>query len=368
MYCQNCGTQFEGNFCPACGTPKGANARVMTQPESSGTPNPSGNTYTPITKKWWFWVLIAVTLLALFLTSQMLASDSKRSEGSLAVQETEEAQVQEPAAATEVQPAEGQVANPLGQKDAAAEALSIEETVLLDQDGIRVVATGLSQDGWMGPEINILVENSTDRAITVQVREVSVNGAMMTPILSCDVAAGKKANDAISFYQTDLDTAGISTLQTIELKFTAFDSESWDTILDSEAITLHTNAPDQTQIFNDSGFVALDQDGLRVVMRGVSEESLWGKDISVYLENHTGHDVTVQLRDPSVNGFMMEPYFSCEVIDGKVAYSTISFMSENLEENGIDTIDTLECGFIALDLDTWDTIFESDPVTIAFPF
>ena len=31
MFCTNCGKQFAGNFCPACGTPSGGNADATAQ-------------------------------------------------------------------------------------------------------------------------------------------------------------------------------------------------------------------------------------------------------------------------------------------------------------------------------------------------
>ena len=59
---------------------------------------------------------------------------------------------------------------------------------------------------------------------------------------------------------------------------------------------------------------------------------------------------------------MITPLLSCDIIDGKVAYSTIYLDTEELKRNGIDRIDTIECKFVVLNPSTWDTIFESDPV------
>jgi hypothetical protein len=106
----------------------------------------------------------------------------------------------------------------------------------------------------------------------------------------------------------------------------AYDADSWETITLSGPVTIATNAAGtETQRFDDSGYPLLDQNGLRVVVRGDAEEELLGQGyIPVFLENHTGRDITVQLRDVSVNGFMIDPYFSCDMADGTVAYATIS--------------------------------------------
>lgn len=78
MNCKRCGTSFEGNFCPNCGTPveKGkedTNNQVTQTPPQSSYLDGLNKTLTesqmptpkkkPIYKKWWFWVIIAVFLL-----------------------------------------------------------------------------------------------------------------------------------------------------------------------------------------------------------------------------------------------------------------------------------------------------------------
>lgn len=78
MNCKRCGTSFEGNFCPNCGTPveKGkedTNNQVTQTPPQSNYLDELNKTLTepqmlipkkkPIYIKWWFWVIIAVFLL-----------------------------------------------------------------------------------------------------------------------------------------------------------------------------------------------------------------------------------------------------------------------------------------------------------------
>ena len=178
----------------------------------------------------------------------------------------------------------------------------------------------------------------------------------------------KKSNETISFYQSDLDSYGITSIQSIELTVEAMDSSSWETLVTGDVITLTTDAPRETQALDDSGIPALDQNGLQIVVRGVkTDDGLWGPEVMLYLSNQTGRDITVQADDFSVNGYMITPILSCNVIDGKVAYSTIYLDAEELEKNGIDQIDTIECTFVVCDPNTWDTIFESGPVTIQIP-
>lgn len=245
--------------------------------------------------------------------------------------------------------------------------VTLEQQVIYDKDGIRVTVTGLGTDDFWGPAINVLVENTTSRNITVQTRNASVNDLMLDPMFSCDVAAGKKANDQIVLMSSDLENMGISTIASIEFILHVFDSDTWDDIDDSEIITLHTSAADHVQAYDDSGYAAYHDDGIRIVVQKAdSENSFWGSDVYVYVQNDTPDNITIQVRNVSINGYMVEPMFSCDVAAGKKAYDAISFLQSDLEDNGISDIHELELEFYIFDSDTWDDIDDTDSITITF--
>lgn len=247
-------------------------------------------------------------------------------------------------------------------------SVSIEQQVIYDQDGIRITALSLEKDDFWGPAVKVLVENDSDKNITVQTRNCSINGLMVEPMFSCDVAAGKKANDTITFMESDLETAGISTIGDIEFSIHIFDTDSWENIDTSERITLTTSAgPGFQQTYNDTGFVAYDDSGIKIVVQKLnSSDSFWGSDVYVYAENNTDSNITIQARDVSINGFMVDPAFSCDIVAGKKAYDTITFFESDLEENNITDITELEIKFYIFDSDSWDEIHETDAITVTF--
>ena len=109
------------------------------------------------------------------------------------------------------------------------------EQVLLDQIGIKITYIGLEEDMFRS-NIKLRIENNTETPITVQQRDMSVNGIMIDGIFSCDVAVGKIANDEISIFPSDLEENGIDQIENIELRFHIYDDDTWDTVLDSEMI------------------------------------------------------------------------------------------------------------------------------------
>ena len=252
-------------------------------------------------------------------------------------------------------------------ESAASGTATITEQVLFDAENIKITAEGL-EEGFLGVELKLLIENNSDRNITVQARNTSVNGYMVSTMLSSDVAAGKKANDSLIFETSSLEECGISTIASMEFNFHIFDADSWDEITDSGVIRIDTSASGSyTQTYDDTGEVLLDGGGIKIVSKGVSsEDSLFGPGIILYIENNTERDVTIQTRDVSVNGFMVDSSMSEDVAAGKKAVSAIQFFSSDLEKNSITKITNAEFSFHIFDSASWDTISDSDTLSLQF--
>lgn len=245
--------------------------------------------------------------------------------------------------------------------------VTIDEQVIYDENDIKITATGID-DGFMGTELALLIENNSSQSITVQARNANVNGFMVGTMMSADVAAGKKANDSLTFETSGLKECGIENIANMEFYFHIFDSESWDEIVDTDVISIDTSiASTYTQAVDDLGEVLLDSNGVKIVSKGLSaNDSFWGPGVILYIENNSDKDVTVQVRDVSVNGFMVESSMSEDVVAGKKAMSAVQFFSSDLEKNSITDISDVELYFHIFDLESWDAIFDSDVINIEF--
>lgn len=65
--------------------------------------------------------------------------------------------------------------------------------MLLDQDGIIITLKSLELDGMFGPSLKVLVENNSDKSVTIQTRDSSINGVMADSMFPCEVGPSKKA-------------------------------------------------------------------------------------------------------------------------------------------------------------------------------
>ena len=63
---------------------------------------------------------------------------------------------------------------------------------------------------------------------------------------------------------------------------------------------------------------------------------------------------------------MLDPIFSQDVFPGKHSVSAVTFMDTDLEENNITNISEIELSFHIFDTDSWDSITDTDKVTLSF--
>lgn len=263
----------------------------------------------------------------------------------------------------------GKEASESGENDtetASSSAVTIEEQVLVDQDDVKVTAKEYTTDSVWGDGIKILVENNSNRDIMLSCDALIVNDFMITDLFASQVAAGKKSNETIYLSSAALEAAGIDTVGQIELYFRASDASSYEEIFTTDCVTIQTSAYDQMDTTaNDEGTELYNEDGIRIIGKTVDENSFWGTAILLYIENNSGRNVGISVEDLSINGFMLTPYFSTTVYDGKKSVDEITLLSTELEENEITSIDEVELKFHFYDNGSYETIADSDVITFS---
>ena len=139
------------------------------------------------------------------------------------------------------------------------EEATIDEMVLVDEAGVKITAKSLEFDGMFGPGINLLIENNSGKDLTFQCRNASVNGYMVDTIMSVDVVNGKKANDSLTFMESDFEACGIKAIADMEIAFHIFDMAEWETYLDTDAIRIETSIADTFEYtYDDSGDIVFE--------------------------------------------------------------------------------------------------------------
>lgn len=244
--------------------------------------------------------------------------------------------------------------------------VTIEEQVLLEQDGIVITAKEYVSDSIWGDGIKLLLENNSDKTVTVGCNALIVNNYMITDLFVSEVAAGKKANEVMYLSSSELKAAGIDSVGQVEVYFHIYDSASYEGIFDSDCVTIQTSEfANMDTTPDDVGTELYNANGVRIVGKTVDENSFWGTAILLYCENTSGKNVGISVEEMSINGFMMSPFFSTTVYDGKMSLDEITVFSTDLETNGIEKIEEVELKFHIYDADSYSTIADSDPITFS---
>lgn len=251
------------------------------------------------------------------------------------------------------------------EETSSASAVTIEEQVLFEQDGLKVTATEYVVDSIWGDGVKLLIENDGTSDIGLGCNALIVNDYMITDLFSTTVAAGKKDYETLNLSSSELKAAGIENVGQIEVYFHTFDSDSYMTISDIDCVTIKTSAYDSMDSTpNDAGQELYNEGGIRIVGKYVDEGSFWGTAVLLYIENNSGKNAIIQCDDMSINGFMVTPFFSSTVYDGKKAIDDITIMSSDLEENNISSVDEIELKFKIIDEDFMNSV-ESDTITFS---
>jgi hypothetical protein len=107
-----------------------------------------------------------------------------------------------------------------------------------------------------------------------------------------------------------------------------------------------------------------EHDGLTVTAKSIGEDSIFGTCVNLYIENNSSKTYGVATTAVIINNYMVSDVFSCTVTPSNKANQNLDLMFSQLKEAGIKNIGQIEIYFHLFDPDTYETLYEADPVTI----
>lgn len=252
--------------------------------------------------------------------------------------------------------------------DTSTTSTTIEETVLLDDQGIKAVAKSFGKyEGEFLTVDNALlidVSNQSDKAIAVSVKNSSVNGYMINSGFSLEIKAGETAVYPVVFEDSALERYDITTYADIGFSFVVSDAKTYEIMIETDPVTIKTSAAETYSYeYDESGEVLYDTDGIKIVAKGTCEDEYVGQCVTMYVSNQTDKQIGLYVSEGSVNGKTADIYYGAEVLPGKHSVDLLSFG----ENNRVDTIESVTLTFDIFDMVSGEPIVEKiDPVTVTF--
>lgn len=336
-FCSSCGAKLAQGaaFCSSCGRPVGQ-AQPQAAVQEQDTAKKKRAKKKPIYKRVWFWLLVFFVIFLMLPSNGSESSSGSSSSGN--------SQTSSSAAAS-------------------AEKVTIAETVIYDQGGVKVTAKSI-EETYAGIEVKMLVENSTSDNISVGCDNFVVNGVSISGFMHISAAAGKKTNDSLTLYSSELKTAGIDQIASIKT-IDAYISDS-DTFMKIKSIDFEINssiAGKHVQSIDDSGEVLYSGNGITVISKGISD-GFTGSDANILIKNQSGQDVIVQADNVSVNDCTIYSLHSTTIADGTVCFSSIPLLETYLEENEIESVEDVTFQLKVLNPSNFTTITKTGELSI----
>nr|MCR5688598.1 hypothetical protein [Lachnospiraceae bacterium] len=257
----------------------------------------------------------------------------------------------------------------------------IEETVLYDENDVRIIADSLSY-GNDDAELNLTIENNSDRKLTILAGTLAYDFNAVNRVmahdghLSAEVEPGQSAEEKMTFSYTNLYFLGALEIAELQVGFGITDEEYNN--FDTGPITIRTSLADSYDFDNrdyisnlKNPFAKMDyeyklehlnegdiynSDGVRILSEGYVINSEGHRALALEIKNDLDKDIYVHATDWSLNGeFIYGPVFLNEHITAgnrTIAVADLDSLietalgldeptEEELRERGFDELDSV---------------------------
>jgi hypothetical protein len=237
---------------------------------------------------------------------------------------------------------------------------SLADATIVDDENVTFTITSIEESGFWGFSLKVYCENKTDKDLMFSWDKVSVNGYMIDPFWASEIAAGRRSNTEISFFDNALERCNITSVDEIVFTLKAYDSNDWlaDRLVNEEFIIYPTGLDANSVVYSErqpttTEQIIVDNESCIFIIESEETDSIWGYTLNCYIENKTSEPLMFSWDNVSVNGFMIDPFWSNSVQPGKRSYSDISFLSSRFEENSISVVEEIEFELRIYNSDDW---------------
>lgn len=245
-----------------------------------------------------------------------------------------------------------------------------EQKKLYEDENLSVSVKGIDYTAVSGPQLQLNIENRSNKEIVAQSPYSIVNGYMITPELNGKIAAAKSADCSLTLPYFKLAIANITSIKKVEFAVRLVDAKTYNPITTTDLITVETSAKQDEEVeCDESGQVAYDKDDIKIIFKGVNIDRAYsdGAELMVYMYNGTDQKIAVRAKDVVVNGYTMTSAMNSTILPNKRAVDVVTFYKLDMEEHDIVDIDSIKVSFTIKDADNWETIDSTDMISVTLP-
>ncbi len=245
-----------------------------------------------------------------------------------------------------------------------------EQKKLYDDENLSVTVKGIDYTAVSGPQLQLNIENKSNKEIVAQSPYSIVNDYMITPELNSKIAVAKSADCTLTLPYFKLAISGITSIKKVEFAVRLVDAKTYNPITTTDLIAVETSAKQDEEVeCDESGQVAYDKDDIKIIFKGVNIDRAYsdGAELMVYMYNGTDQKIAVMAKDVVVNGYTMTSAMNSTILPNKRAVDVVTFYKLDMEEHDIVDIDSIKVSFTIKDADNWETIDSTDMISVTIP-
>ena len=232
-----------------------------------------------------------------------------------------------------------EVPYPIGEKfnrETGERQETIEETVLADLNGVKVTAHSFDRE-YDHPFLNMTIENSSDKDMSIAFDPVTVNGYQVDAYICIDtedggsyeyevtVKAGETLETRLEVNDGYLIEHFLPVVADMTMNVHIQDPDTFESLASQKAV-LRTSAYESFDYqFDESGTVIYDANGIKIVQKETIDDE-FGKVFTFYFSNQTEKDIDVRLATATIDGQKADAGFSAYIYSGNRAIAYLSFI------------------------------------------
>ena len=233
-------------------------------------------------------------------------------------------------------------------------------------NGIRVTAdtAGLSYGDYT---VFMTLYNDTDEKVGISFTLVSLNDCMVPFGLYQDLKPGQSAQTSWTFYEHELEKAGISQIADLTFVMDVYDANTYEELVTGELLTVKTEYDGSSEPAVDASGMELYNDGSVCLILQKATLNEYGEcELNLYAQNLSGSTASVFTGPIWINGEQVQGYYSRELRADTHAFETVYIYElEDMELEDLSEIQEITIDLYVDYMDGWD-IVESCSESITF--
>ena len=221
------------------------------------------------------------------------------------------------------------------------EEIKIEDTEILNKDGLSVHIYGYSVGIGTTRSLLMKVDNQTGHPVTLHLEKILVDGFTEIPLWMNSFENGTTTECELEFFLTLGPDIGLWNPGKFDITFKVEYTDTSETYIAAPGSVL-TSAYDENKVIDLSyGYTVYEENGIKISVLGYNPPSRADASLLLYIENNSEHEIFVKTEESLVNGIPVSVNVLQTLFPGEKTATTLTIYKSRLEEVKISTIETI---------------------------